>query len=118
MLYPDDPAWSDVVCMIQRQRESLAHFDGEVLDVYLTGDAWEDEMVGAFRSYLHDHKVIDLIVEFRGMFAGSDGAASMARRMLDGCMDTQVVKRKGELIQSPLQPSATLPKVFLGHRHA
>jgi hypothetical protein len=118
MLYPDDPAWSDVVCMIQRQRESLAHFDGEVLDVYLTGDAWEDEMVGAFRSYLHDHKVIDLNVEFRGMFAGSDGAASMARRMLDGCMDTQVVKRKGELIQSPLQPSATLPKVFLGHRHA
>ena len=89
MLYADDPAWSDVVRMIQRQRESLAYFDGEVLDVYLIGDAWEGEMVDAFRSYLHDHKVIDLNVEFRGMFAGSDGAACMARKMLDDRTDSQ-----------------------------
>jgi hypothetical protein len=53
--------------------------------MYLIGDAWEDEMVDAFRSYLHNHKYTDINVEFRGMFAASDGAASVAREMLDAC---------------------------------
>jgi hypothetical protein len=60
--------------------------DGEQLEVYLIGDAWEDEMVDAFRSNLHSsHEHIDVNVEFRGMFAAGDGAACVARRMLDTC---------------------------------
>ena len=63
----------------------MTHPDGEALNVYLIGDAWQDEMVDAFRSYLHNHKYTDMSVEFRGMFAASDGAASVARGMLDTC---------------------------------
>ena len=85
MLEPDDPAWREVLVLVEHQRKSIRDPGGESLNLYLTGDAWEDEMVAAFRSYLRNHKVTDLNVEFRGMFAGSDGAASMARKMLDDC---------------------------------
>jgi hypothetical protein len=44
-------------------------------------------MVDAFKMYLGNYKHTDLNVQFRGMFAGSDGAAFMARKMLDGCTD-------------------------------
>jgi hypothetical protein len=82
---PEDPAWSDVVFMIRRLRTFMAYPDGEVLDVYLIGDAWAEEMVDAFKSYLQSHRHTDVNVEFRGIFAASDGAASIARRMIDDC---------------------------------
>jgi hypothetical protein len=85
MRSPEDPVWSDVVFMIRRLRDFMAHPDGEVLDVYLVGDAWEDEMVDAFKSYLQSHRHTDVNVEFRGIFATSDGAACIARRMIDAC---------------------------------
>ena len=85
MRFPEDPVWGYVVSMIRRLRSSMMHPDGDVLDVYLIGDAWEDEMVDAFKAYLHSHKYTDLNMEFRGMFAASDGAASVAREMLDAC---------------------------------
>ena len=88
MLYPDDPAWREVVRAIQRLRNSIAYPDGEVLNIYLTGDTWEDEMVDAFKTYLGNNEHTDLNVEFRGQFAGSDGAAFMARKILDHCTDT------------------------------
>lgn len=83
MRYPEDPVWRDVVSMIRRLRGYLDYPDGETLDVYLIGDAWEGEMVDAFRSYLQNRKHTDMNVEFRGMFAASDGAASITRKMLD-----------------------------------
>jgi hypothetical protein len=85
MRFLEDPVWSDVVFMIRRLRKFVAHPDDEVLDVYLIGDAWEEEMVDAFKAYLHNHGHTDINVKFRGMFAASDGAASVARRMLDAC---------------------------------
>jgi hypothetical protein len=85
MRFPKDPVWSDVVFMIRRLRDFMTHPDGEVLDVYLIGDAWEVEMVDAFKAYLRNHRYTDMNVEFRGMFAASDGAASVARRMIDEC---------------------------------
>jgi len=86
MRYPEDPVWKDVVNMLRRlQRNFIAYPDGEQLDVYLIGDAWEDEMVEAFRSYLHSHEHTDINVVFRGVFAASDGAACVARKMLDAC---------------------------------
>ena len=83
MRYPEDPVLRDVVSMIRRLRGYLDYPDGETLDVYLIGDAWEGEMVDAFRSYLQNRKHTDMNVEFRGMFAASDGAASITRKMLD-----------------------------------
>ena len=85
MQYPEDPVWSDVVGTIERLRKYMVYPDSERLDAYLTGDAWEDEMVDAFRSYLHSHKRTDINVQFRGMFAASDGAAHIARKLLDAC---------------------------------
>ena len=75
MRYPEDPVWKDVVFMIKRLRGFTTLSDGEGLNVYLTGDAWEDEMVDVFKAYLHNHQCADLNVTFRGMFAASDGAA-------------------------------------------
>jgi hypothetical protein len=85
MRYPEDPAWSDAVRMLRRLRKYMLYPDGEQLDVYLIGDAWEEEMVEAFRSYLHSHKHndTDINVEFRGVFAASDGAACVARKLRD-----------------------------------
>jgi hypothetical protein len=85
MRYPEDPAWSDVVSMIERLRKYMVYPDGEQLEVYLIGDAWEYEMVEAFRSYLRSHKHTDINVEFRGVFAASDGAACVVRKMCDAC---------------------------------
>lgn len=85
MRSPEDIVWGYVVSMIRRLRSSTTRPDGEALDVYLIGDAWEDELVDAFKAYLHTREHTDLNVEFRGMFAASDGAASVAREMLDAC---------------------------------
>lgn len=85
MRYPNDSVWSSVVSMIRQLRRHLGHPDGELLNVYFTGDAWEGEMVDDFKAYLRNKGHTDLNVEFRGMFAASDGAASFARRMLNAC---------------------------------
>lgn len=85
MSTPQDPVWTDITSMIHQQREDLALPDSELLHVYLVGDAWRQDMVDAFRSYLSNHGHTEVILEFRGMFAASDGAASLAQQMLETC---------------------------------
>lgn len=80
---PKDPIWSSLVLDIQRLREFMSYPDSEVLDIYLIGDAWEQYMATAFRSYLDARKCTDMKVELRDMFAASNGAASVAREMLN-----------------------------------
>lgn len=93
MYSPDDWIWEDVVSMTRKLRNVLAQrrheSDGEegedlLLRIYLTGDAWDADMVEAFTSHLRNHKLShELEVVFRGGFAASDGAAWAATGMLD-----------------------------------
>lgn len=86
MTTADDWVWDDVVSMTRRLRVVMAHPEGELLYVYLTGDTWDEVMVEAFREHLRmrKYKAQDgLEVVFRGAFAASDGAAWAARGMLD-----------------------------------
>jgi hypothetical protein len=83
MTTADDWIWDDVVSMTRKLRVVMAHPEGELLYIYLTGDTWDAEMVDAFGEHLRIHKCEKLDVVFRGGFAGSDGAAWAAREMLD-----------------------------------
>jgi len=87
MRHPDDPVWSDVVSMVRRLRTFLDCPDGEILRLYLIVDAWEDEIVDAFETYLQYNEHTDTDMEFRGMFSASNGAASVSRQMLDACTE-------------------------------
>lgn len=83
MYSPEDSVWGDIVSMIRALRDFMASPESEVLRVYLTGDAWDGEMVEAFAVHLRIHRHTGLSLEFRGGFAGSDGAAVITRGMLD-----------------------------------
>jgi hypothetical protein len=69
--------------MIRKLRSVMALPESEEISVYLTGDAWVEDMVEAFAEHLRIDKVTKLDVRFRGGFAASDGAACAARGMLD-----------------------------------
>ena len=83
MYSPDDWIWGEIVFMIRKLRSVMALPESEEMSVYLTGDAWLEEMVEAFTEHLRIDKVTKLDVRFRGGFAASDGAACAARGMLD-----------------------------------
>jgi hypothetical protein len=72
--------------MIRKLRDVMAHPEDELLHVYLTGDAWEENMVDAFKEHLRVDGNAGLEVVLRGEFAGSDGAAYAARGMLDAAV--------------------------------
>ena len=80
---PDDWVWEEILSMIRKLRNGMAHPEDELLHVYLTGDVWEKDMVNAFREHLRMNWVTGLEVVLRGGFAGSDGAACAARGILD-----------------------------------
>jgi hypothetical protein len=83
MYSPDDWVWNEIVFMIQKLRSIMSHSEDELLHVYLTGDAWEEDMVDAFREHLRISGNAGLEVVLRGGFAGSNGAACAAKEMLD-----------------------------------
>jgi hypothetical protein len=76
---PDDWVWEEIVFMIQTLRDVIAHPEDELLHVYLTGDAWEEDMVDTFREHLRMTGNAGLEVVLRGGFAGSNGAACAAQ---------------------------------------
>lgn len=80
---PDDWVWEEIVFMIQKLRNIMSHSEDELLHVYLTGDAWEDDTVDAFREHLRIDGNAGLEVVLRSGFASSNGAACAAREMLD-----------------------------------
>jgi hypothetical protein len=92
MYSPEDWIWSDIVSTVHKLQNLMSqqqqHPEGDekpgLLHIYLTGDAWDADMVEAFRSHLRFHKLSnELEVVFRGEFATSDGAACAAREMLN-----------------------------------
>lgn len=83
MYDPEGDVWRNIVARIQVLREFLRHPYHEVLDVYLAGDAWQPDMVDAFEAYRVNHKYPTLNVVYRDAFSASDGAATIAREMLD-----------------------------------
>lgn len=76
-------AWDQIVARIQLLREFLRYPYHETLDVYLTGDAWNADMVDAFSLYRANHEYTTMNVVLRDPFSASDGAATIAREMLD-----------------------------------
>jgi hypothetical protein len=83
MYSPDDWIWEEILFVMRKLRSIMALPESEDMSVYLTGDAWLEEMVEAFTEHLRIDKVTKLDVRFRGGFAAGDGAACAARGMLD-----------------------------------
>lgn len=83
MYNPEADVWSNIVARIQVLREFLRHPYHESLDVYLTGDAWNSDMIDAFEEYQANHDYTTMNMVWRDSFSASDGAATIAREMLD-----------------------------------